>query len=51
MIVDVKSVERLAPIHDAQILSYMRLKKIWLGLLINFNVKLLKDGVKRLVLN
>ncbi len=51
VIVDVKSVERLAPIHDAQILSYMRLKKCWLGLLINFNVQLLKQGVKRLVLN
>ena len=47
VIVEVKSVERLAPIHDAQVLSYLKLAKCKIGLLINFNVKLLKYGVKR----
>ena len=47
VIVEVKSVERLAPIHDAQVLSYLKLANCKIGLLINFNVKLLKYGVKR----
>lgn len=51
LIVELKSVERLAPIHSAQLISYLRLMKFQLGLLINFNVALLKEGVKRVVLS
>jgi GxxExxY protein len=49
-IVEVKSVETLLPIHQAQILTYMRLAKIPIGLLINFNVTKLQGGIKRFVL-
>lgn len=50
IIVEVKSVERIDPVHPAQLLSYLRLFPRKLGLLINFNVKLLvKDGVRRVV--
>ena len=48
VIVELKSVEKLAPIHTAQLLSYLRLSEKKVGLLINFNVKLLKYGIKRL---
>lgn len=51
LIVELKSVEALAPIHTAQLISYLRLTSMHLGLLINFNVPLLKDGVKRVVLS
>lgn len=44
-----KSVESIHPIHDAQLLSYMRLSGIGIGLLINFNVLRLRDGIKRMV--
>ncbi len=47
---ELKSVEGILPIHEAQILSYMRLAKIPIGLLINFNVLKLKNGLKRFVL-
>ena len=50
LIVEVKSVETLLPIHQAQILTYMRLAKIPIGLLINFNVTKLQNGIKRFVL-
>jgi GxxExxY protein len=50
LIVEVKSVETLLPIHQAQILTYMRLAKVPIGLLINFNVTKLQSGVKRFVL-
>jgi GxxExxY protein len=50
LIVEIKSVETLLPIHQAQILTYMRLAKISLGLLINFNVTKLKNGIRRFVL-
>ena len=50
LIVELKSVDRLLPIHEAQLLTYMKLANIRTGLLINFNVKLLKDGLKRMVL-
>jgi GxxExxY protein len=50
LIVELKSVERLLPIHEAQLLTYMKLAKMPTGLLINFNVRLLKDGIKRFVL-
>lgn len=49
IIVELKTVESLHPIHDAQLLTYLKLKNLWLGLLINFNVPLLKHGIKRLV--
>ena len=50
LIVEIKSVETLLPIHQAQTLTYMRLAKIPIGLLINFNVTRLQNGIKRLVL-
>ena len=49
VIVEVKSVERLIPVHRAQLLTYLRLPGLWLGLLINFNVELLRDGVRRVL--
>src|ERR1041385_7953841 len=50
LIVEVKSVEALLPIHHAQILTYMRLAKIPIGLLTTFNVTKLQSGIKRFVL-
>ena len=47
LIVEVKAVERILPIHEAQLLTYLRLTETPLGLLINFNEKVLKAGVKR----
>ena len=49
VVVEVKSVEALHPIHQAQLLAYMRLSGIPVGLLINFNVLRLRDGIKRMV--
>ena len=51
VIVELKSVENLAPIHEAQIISYLKLSGCKAGLLINFNVKYLKYGIKRIVLD
>ncbi|MEO8603672.1 MAG: GxxExxY protein [bacterium] len=48
VVVELKSIERLLPIHDAQLLTYLRLTTRSLGLIINFNVPLLKDGLRRL---
>jgi GxxExxY protein len=50
LIVELKAVDMLAPVHTSQLLSYLRATDRRLGLLINFNVKLLKDGIVRLVL-
>lgn len=50
VVIELKAVEKLEPIHDAQLLTYLRLSKRWLGLLINFNVPVLKDGIQRRVL-
>ncbi|MFC1849240.1 GxxExxY protein [candidate division CSSED10-310 bacterium] len=50
LIVEVKAVETLADIHMAQVLTYLRLSGCRLGLLINFNVVLLKNGIKRVIL-
>jgi GxxExxY protein len=50
LIVEVKSIDQLLKIHEAQILTYMKLTKVRVGLLINFNVELLKKGVRRFVL-
>mgnify|MGYP000246037323 CR=1 FL=1 len=49
VIVELKAVENIAPIHEAQLLSYLKLSGKKLGLLINFNVLHLKDGIKRMV--
>jgi GxxExxY protein len=49
VIVEVKSVTALAPIHEAQLLTYLKLTGVKVGLLINFNVVVLKDGLRRLV--
>lgn len=51
VVVELKTVSILLPIHEAQIHTYMRLSKKCLGLLINFHVTLLKDGIKRHVIN
>ena len=50
VVVELKTVEKLTDVHTAQILTYMRLGEYSRGLLINFNVKLLKNGIKRFVL-
>jgi GxxExxY protein len=50
VVVELKSIESLAAIHEAIILTYLRLSGRRLGLLINFNVKLLKDGIKRYII-
>ncbi len=50
VIVELKVVRELAPIFEAQLLTYLRLTKCRVGLLMNFNVPVLKDGIKRLVL-
>ena len=49
VIVDLKSIDRFHPIHEAQILTYLRLANKWLGLVINFNMPVLKDGIMRRV--
>ena len=49
VILELKSVETIAPVHPKIVLTYMRLSKIQVGLLINFNVALLKDGITRLI--
>lgn len=50
LVVELKSVEALAPVHDAQVLTYLKLTGLKTALLMNFNVPLLKNGIKRLVL-
>jgi GxxExxY protein len=50
VILEIKAVERLIPIHEAQVLTYMRLSGIRTGLLLNFCSAVLKDGVRRLML-
>lgn len=51
VIIEIKSIEALAPVHYAQLLTYLRLSNLKLGLLINFNTKLLKEGIHRVVNN
>lgn len=51
IVIEIKSVENLAPVHFAQTLTYLRLSNMKLGLLINFNTKLLKNGIHRVVNN
>jgi len=50
IIIEIKSADALAEVHQAQILTYMRFSESKLGLLVNFNVKHLKDGIKRFIL-
>ena len=50
LILEIKAVEQLLPIHEAQILTYLRLSRHKVGLIINFNTALLKNGVRRFVL-
>ena len=50
LIVELKSVEQLLKIHEAQILTYMKLAHVRVGLLVNFNVEILKKGIRRFVL-
>jgi GxxExxY protein len=49
VIIEIKSVEALAPVHKKQLETYLRLTDLRLGLLINFNVELIKDGIHRVV--
>jgi GxxExxY protein len=49
VIIEIKAMEQLAPVHYAQLLSYLRLADKRVGLLINFHVRMLKDGIKRIV--
>ncbi len=49
VVVELKAVDKLAPVHEAQVLSYLRLSGLSVGLLLNFNVQCLKNGLRRLV--
>ena len=49
IIIEIKAVEELHPIHEAQLISYLKLSGFRVGLLINFNVRLLKDGIRRFI--
>jgi GxxExxY protein len=51
LVIELKAVDALASIHEAQVISYLKATQLKLGLLINFNVELLKHGVKRIVLS
>jgi GxxExxY protein len=50
VVVELKAVEKLLPVHEAQLLTYLKLMKCRLGLLINFNVPVIKDGIQRVAL-
>jgi GxxExxY protein len=49
IILELKTIEKFLPVHEAQLLSYLKLSRCKLGLLINFNTKYLKDGIVRLI--
>jgi GxxExxY protein len=49
VIIEIKSVDALSPVHFAQVMTYMKLSKCRIGFLINFNVQSLKDGIKRII--
>jgi len=51
IIVENKTVEKIVPIHEAQLLTYLKMAKLNLGFLLNWNVTLMKDGIKRMVNN
>ncbi len=50
VVIEVKAVERLTPVFDAQVLTYLKLTSLPVGLILNFNTKVLTDGIKRLAL-
>lgn len=50
VLVELKTVEKILPVHEAQLLSYLKLSRYKIGILLNFNVEILKDGIKRMVL-
>jgi GxxExxY protein len=50
VVVEVKSIERLAPVHTAQVLTYLRVAQLRVGLILNFNSAVLRDGIKRVLL-
>ncbi|MBN2312048.1 MAG: GxxExxY protein [Candidatus Hydrogenedentes bacterium] len=50
LIVELKAVEKVLPVHTAQLMTYLKLTDTRLGLLVNFNVPLIKDGIKRVIL-
>jgi GxxExxY protein len=49
VVIELKAIDQLAPVHEAQVLSYLKLSGCQVGLLINFNVKILTSGIKRIV--
>jgi GxxExxY protein len=51
MVVEIKVVDHVTPVHEAQVLSYLRFSGCKVGLLLNFNVKLLKDGIRRFIMS
>lgn len=50
VVVEIKSIEKILPIHEAQLLTYLKLSGIRTGLMFNFNVNVLKEGLRRMVL-
>lgn len=50
LVIELKTVEKILPIHEAQLLTYLKLSQHRLGLLLNFNVPLMKNGIKRLII-
>ena len=50
LVVELKTVEKILPVHEAQLLTYLRLSGLRTGLLLNFNTAVLKNGIKRMVL-
>jgi GxxExxY protein len=50
LVIEVKAIDAIAPIHEAQLLTYLRLTGVHVGLLLNFNVPVMREGIKRMVL-
>lgn len=50
VVLEIKAVDKLLPIHEAQLLTYLKLSRLRTGLMLNFNAPILKDGIKRMVL-
>ncbi len=49
VIIELKAVEKLQPLYEAQLLTYLKISQLWLGMLLNFNVPVMKYGIKRIV--
>lgn len=49
VIVELKAVEKMMPLFEAQVLTYLKTTRLWLGMLLNFNVSVMRDGIKRIV--